>query len=312
MNPKLSWMCQYCSRIDADHALDTLPEIPLLHGTNRPRALLLLALPPQSLYRPPTRPFSFREPWPLRQHWKALQSSQFMSFYILRTFHIALDILAPRLLLPQVLTAMTLISKLRCQLKLSPDCPLTRVWHNSWNRYAFSSGLPYESVSEHFLCRCPLLTMGNIWRILNIHSTTIMEFQQWRHFINHSHSPGNPQVFRDHIGTREDLICFQLNYHLYTLPVPKAEGRKFFISDDIREELLKRSETIHQGPAPGLPLPEEVQGYHSLVPLEMPNTEKRKIMSWSTMTYKAIKTSDGRAYALRRIESMWFQASRSA
>ncbi|KAL5525231.1 hypothetical protein ACEPAF_9100 [Sanghuangporus sanghuang] len=94
-----------------------------------------------------------------------------------------------------------------------------------------------------------------------------------------------------------------LNYHLYTLPVPKSEGRKFFISDDVREELLKRSEIVHQGSAPGLPLPEEVQGYHSLAPLEMPNSEKRKALNWSTTTYKAIKTSDGRAYALRRIEN---------
>ncbi|EJD04948.1 uncharacterized protein FOMMEDRAFT_18642 [Fomitiporia mediterranea MF3/22] len=94
-----------------------------------------------------------------------------------------------------------------------------------------------------------------------------------------------------------------LNYHLYSLPVPTSRGRRFFISDDIREELLKRSEQIHRGPVPGLPLPEEVQGYHSLVPLEMASTDKKKSNPWSTMMYKAVKTSDGGAYALRRIEN---------
>ncbi|KAI5118625.1 hypothetical protein M0805_006993 [Coniferiporia weirii] len=101
----------------------------------------------------------------------------------------------------------------------------------------------------------------------------------------------------------QQFIRHPLNYHLYTLPVPTGEGRKFSISDNIREELLKRAEKIHMGPALGLPLPEEVQGYHSLVPLEIASSEKKKFGNWTSMVYKAIKISDGRAYTLRRIEN---------
>ena len=63
-------------------------------------------------------------------------------------------------------------------------------------------------------------------------------------------------------------------------------------------------------------LPEDVQGYHSLVPLEMPSVsgsgsekDKRKGFgmgmgsSLQAILYKATKAADGRVYALRRIES---------
>ena len=58
------------------------------------------------------------------------------------------------------------------------------------------------------------------------------------------------------------------------------------------------------GPAPGLHLPEEVQGYHSLVPMELPTQDKKKFNNWNCVMYKATKIEDGRTYALRRIESM--------
>ncbi|THH07581.1 hypothetical protein EW145_g3287 [Phellinidium pouzarii] len=101
----------------------------------------------------------------------------------------------------------------------------------------------------------------------------------------------------------QQFIRHPLDYHLYTLPVPTTEGRKFFISDNIREELLRRAERMYMGAPPGLPLPEEVQGYHSLVPLEIASPDKKKFGSWNSTVYKAIKISDGRAYVLRRIEN---------
>lgn len=57
------------------------------------------------------------------------------------------------------------------------------------------------------------------------------------------------------------------------------------------------------GPAPGLQLPEDVKGYHSLVPLETPPDKKKFTHGWSAMNYKATKSEDGRTYLLRRIES---------
>ena len=55
----------------------------------------------------------------------------------------------------------------------------------------------------------------------------------------------------------------------------------------------------------GLRLPEELQGYHTLVPLEPSgaDVERRKLGNWLSVVYRAIRTSDGIPYALRRIES---------
>ena len=60
----------------------------------------------------------------------------------------------------------------------------------------------------------------------------------------------------------------------------------------------------------GLRLPEELQGYHTLVPIEPSgaNVERRKLGNWLSVVYRAIRTSDGIPYALRRIESKCFQS----
>ena len=132
------------------------------------------------------------------------------------------------------------------------------------------------------------------------------------------------------LSPNETKKNLKLNYHLYTLPTPTTPGRKFFISDHIREDLLRRSEQVHTGSAAPGSLPEEVQGYHSLVPLEV---DKKKVGTggagngvggglggglgggrtadggggmgggWPSMSYKAIKSEDGGTYVLRRIES---------
>lgn len=94
-----------------------------------------------------------------------------------------------------------------------------------------------------------------------------------------------------------------LNYHLYTHPRSEALQSRYFISDALREELQKRSEAIHAAPPPGLTLPDETQGYHSLVPLEVAIGDRRKFGNWFSTVYKAINSTDGLSYALRRIES---------
>ncbi|KAJ3482196.1 hypothetical protein NLI96_g7144 [Meripilus lineatus] len=93
-----------------------------------------------------------------------------------------------------------------------------------------------------------------------------------------------------------------LQYHLYTQPRPDTLQRRFFISDSIRDDLQKRSETIQTAPAPGLGLPEEIQGYHSLIPIEPVVSDKRKMGTFSTVTYRAINSKDGLPYVLRRVE----------
>ena len=94
-----------------------------------------------------------------------------------------------------------------------------------------------------------------------------------------------------------------MNYHLYTLPRPEALAHKYFISDDIREELQRRSETIYTTAPTTLGLPEELQGYHSLVPLEAIASDRRKFGNWYSMVYRATNSNDGATYVLRRIES---------
>jgi PAB-dependent poly(A)-specific ribonuclease subunit 3 len=66
-----------------------------------------------------------------------------------------------------------------------------------------------------------------------------------------------------------------------------------------------RSETIHTAPAPGLGLPDELQGYHTLVPLEATAGDRRKLGSWYSAVYRAVNSTDGVAYALRRVEGLF-------
>lgn len=95
----------------------------------------------------------------------------------------------------------------------------------------------------------------------------------------------------------------QLNYHLYTHPRPDSLQHRYFLSDALREDLQKRSEATYTAPPPGLTLPEEMQGYHSLAPLEPVIGERRKFGNWFSTVYKAVNSADGVTYSLRRIES---------
>lgn len=103
----------------------------------------------------------------------------------------------------------------------------------------------------------------------------------------------------------EDVVFSRqpLNYHLYSQPRPSELQQRYFVSDSLREDLQKRSEAIHTGPPPGLTLPDEVSGYHSFVPLELVNNERRKFGNWNSTVYRAKSTKDGLTYCLRRIEN---------
>lgn len=60
---------------------------------------------------------------------------------------------------------------------------------------------------------------------------------------------------------------------------------------------------MYSSPAHGLNLPEELQGYHSLLPLEATAGERRKFGNWYSTVYRATNSTDGLAYVLRRVES---------
>ena len=87
---------------------------------------------------------------------------------------------------------------------------------------------------------------------------------------------------------------------------PKGPPNHFIPpSPELRERLTQQSEVV-RGIAPaGLNVPEEMSGYHTLVPLDSPSTpnERRRFGNWFSSVYRAINSVDGLPYALRRVES---------
>lgn len=82
--------------------------------------------------------------------------------------------------------------------------------------------------------------------------------------------------------------------------------------DDLREELQKRAAAVRAIPSTHYPfvLPDELQGYHSIIPLDDPTSlmpgpgqERRKFWNWLSSVYKGTSEKDGIVYTLRRIES---------
>lgn len=110
-------------------------------------------------------------------------------------------------------------------------------------------------------------------------------------------------------------ICnseLQLNYLLYTPFTPAEQARNpqatHFIpsSSDLRQTLQERSETARTVNLVDLGLPEELQGYHTLVPVEPASVaaaDRKKFGSWHSTVYRAVRTSDGAPHCLRRVES---------
>ncbi|KAG6820331.1 hypothetical protein H0H93_002180 [Arthromyces matolae] len=119
------------------------------------------------------------------------------------------------------------------------------------------------------------------------------------HALDASYYPAAPVYLRQ-----------PLDYHLYTPApsaslVPSAVDTHFVPSSTaLRQLLQKRSETTRQVAPIDSNLPDELQGYHTLVPLE-PSTgiERRKIGNWYSTVYRAFNSTDGHPYALRRIEN---------
>ncbi|KAJ7631888.1 hypothetical protein DFH06DRAFT_1223164 [Mycena polygramma] len=123
----------------------------------------------------------------------------------------------------------------------------------------------------------------------------------------YDHTTDNP-YFAAHAPV---FVRQPLNYHLYTSGIPptfvsSATDTHFILpSMDLRTLLQGRSEDLRTAPPQGLNLPEEMQGYHSLIPLENigGSAERRKFGNWSSSVYRAINSVDGATYCLRRIEN---------
>ncbi|CDH54643.1 poly-specific ribonuclease [Lichtheimia corymbifera JMRC:FSU:9682] len=93
--------------------------------------------------------------------------------------------------------------------------------------------------------------------------------------------------------------------HLANLSTQQRALQSFFTPDQLREELARRNENeLVTIPARELGLPQEVDVYHSLYPLEIRNQPGHKSMFFNhpTTAYKAVSTVDGRTYVLYRVE----------
>ncbi|KTW27399.1 hypothetical protein T552_02378 [Pneumocystis carinii B80] len=100
-----------------------------------------------------------------------------------------------------------------------------------------------------------------------------------------------------------------LQYHLYASPAPYRTNLEpyqrtihdFFMSDTLREDLQKKSEAIHQTLGDSN-LPDQILGYHSLVPLDTLHNKNTRIFGYSSWVYKVFSSNDGYSYVFRRLE----------
>lgn len=103
---------------------------------------------------------------------------------------------------------------------------------------------------------------------------------------------------------------YPLNYHLYAPPPPprlamplpphETNAAQMFIANDLRESLQRRNEATLQT-LPQSNLPDHVNGYHSLVPIDKSFDAVSRVWSVPTAIYKVFSNADGNSYAIRRI-----------
>ncbi|KAI5367869.1 Putative protein kinase-like domain superfamily, PAN2-PAN3 deadenylation complex subunit PAN3 [Septoria linicola] len=103
-------------------------------------------------------------------------------------------------------------------------------------------------------------------------------------------------------------LSYPLNYHLYAPFGPRRENMTafqrsttdFFLPDDLREDLQRKSEMTLQTFANST-LPQSVEHFHSLVALNVGNAKTPATFGFPSSVYKATSSADGHTYALRRI-----------
>ncbi|KAK5740939.1 PAB-dependent poly(A)-specific ribonuclease subunit 3 [Elasticomyces elasticus] len=121
-----------------------------------------------------------------------------------------------------------------------------------------------------------------------------------------SPAPGvaGQQFYQDNNSYRHPL-----NYHLYASVGPRRENMQpyqrasadFFIPDNIRDDLHKKSEAALQVFGNST-LPQTVEHFHSLVALDTNPARTTTTFGYPSWIYKATSSKDGHTYALRRIE----------
>lgn len=124
----------------------------------------------------------------------------------------------------------------------------------------------------------------------------------------------NPYAQQGSVGGQAfypDASSFKhpLNYHLYSTIGPRRENlasyqrvtADFFVPDDLREDLQRKSEATLQTFANST-LPHNVEHFHSLVALDTNNAKGTATFGYPSWIYKAVSSKDGHVYALRRVE----------
>ncbi|RKF60754.1 PAN2-PAN3 deadenylation complex subunit PAN3 [Erysiphe neolycopersici] len=99
-----------------------------------------------------------------------------------------------------------------------------------------------------------------------------------------------------------------LQYHLYAPIAPHREDllayqrltHEFFIANNTREELQRKSEATYQV-IPNSQLP-NIDHYHSLVPLDTNHHESAAVFGYPSWVYKAVSSKNGHTYVLRRLK----------
>lgn len=123
-------------------------------------------------------------------------------------------------------------------------------------------------------------------------------------YVQQASNVGNQAFFQD-----ASTFKHPLNYHLYASIGPRRENlmayqrstADFFVPDDLREELQRKSEATLQTYANSA-LPQAVEYFHSLVALDTNNAKGASTFGYQSWIYKATSSRDGHTYALRRIE----------
>lgn len=86
-------------------------------------------------------------------------------------------------------------------------------------------------------------------------------------------------------------------------PPPQAANCSFFVNDSMRVEIQQKNAlTLTQPDIVRFPdLPNEVDNYHELCPLEPIHKPASTVLGYQTSTYKATSIKTGTRYCLRRI-----------
>ncbi|KAL8733118.1 MAG: hypothetical protein Q9166_002310 [cf. Caloplaca sp. 2 TL-2023] len=101
----------------------------------------------------------------------------------------------------------------------------------------------------------------------------------------------------------------QLQHHLYAALPPHRElsqpnqrtARDFFIPEDLRQTLVRKSEASRMT-IPNSTLPPNIAHYHTLVPLVHNSQKSDGLFGYKSHAYRATSGNDGQIYCLRRLQ----------